>query len=405
VRSFHNYKLYFKVCGVCGIAMNLARFQLALNHDDPSIVVTGLKEFKDRIIRDHDVLLSYGYNGRSFTEPGILIKQPQHITGLLKDYIHSSPQLEELFILWKLPGREENTDLLIAHNQCWSAILHCAPSESKCCSDAVTRLLSECWRSIINQLSMSSTAVVHSTLGLLISMCRTSTQNSCDTYTKLISHATELHTLLQRGKSVSYELDSVKISTDSRYLVALLVYTLIWKCDVTALELVDNRGLLSRVTNGIQKDSIVTVMLTCTSINQLLISENVPVVVKAELISSSFLEKLLELSNSEMASEHEELAGSIESLLKAYTEALIHASGGKKSVGASVHGHMAVLIKLLSPQSDMSHREVPNHYPPHVVSGANIKSFIAYSVGASSSSASSLSLPAGRSSAMGSASS
>lgn len=342
--------------------MNLARFQLALNHDDPSIVVTGLKEFKDRIILDHSTLLSFGYNGRSFTEPGILVKQPQHVTGLLKDYIHSSPQLEELFILWKISGREENTDLLIAHNQCWSAILHCAISETKCCSDAVTRLLSECWRSIINQLSMSSTAVVHSSLGLLISMCRTSTQNCCDTYTKLISHATELHSLLQRGKSVSYELDSIKISTDSRYLVALLVYTVIWKSDAVGLELVGHRGLLSRVTNGIQKDHIVMVMLTCKSIYQLLVCDSVPVVVKVELISGSFLEKLLELSNSEMTSEHDELAECLDLILKAYTDALIHASGGKKSVGASVHGHMAVLIKVLSPQSDMSHREVVKSY-------------------------------------------
>ena len=343
--------------------MNLVRFQLALNHDDPSIVVTGLKEFKDRILGDHDAFLSFGYNGRSFRDGGILTKQPASICGLLKDYIQSSPQLEELFILWNLPGRNENTDLVITHTQCMAAVLHCASSHEKCCADAVARILSELWKSVVNQLSMSSTSVVHSTLGLLIAMCRSSAQNCRDTYTKLISQATELHILLQRGKLISYELDSIKHTTDSRYLLIILIYTNLLYCDVAmGLDILSPRNLFSRAVNGIHKDPIANVMLICTGISQLLSAETIPLAVKVELIDSSFLQKLLEVPTLDIATDNSLLLSLIPSILRTYTDILLYATGGKKATSPAVHGHINVLIKHLKPTSDTAHREVRGIY-------------------------------------------
>ena len=102
--------------------MNLSRFQLALNHDDPVIVIKGLTLFREQILLDHGWKQTLGYCGVSLIST---IDRTPAIGNLLKSYLASSPQLEELFILWSLPGRGEVNELIVAHMSCLASIFFC----------------------------------------------------------------------------------------------------------------------------------------------------------------------------------------------------------------------------------------------------------------------------------------
>lgn len=325
--------------------MKLGRFQLALNHEDPNIVIQGLNEFTQKILYEHNAIESFGYNGRSLlTYQSLKTNFPTDIKGLLHDYLLSSPQIEELFVLWKIPGRNDNSDLIIYHTQCLAAILHCAKSDARCCSRIVTRILSEFSRSLSNQLTMGHLSIVHSTLGLLLSMCSSSQQNCRDTYQKLINHLTPLQTLLQKGKSVSTETGGKKVQTDSRHLIVLLVLVTLYHSDFTmGNELIASKGLFNRVVNGIHKDSFDTINQFFHGLDEILNSEIVPDNIKVNIIDSASLTKILGVSD-----EHNK---SFRKLLSTYCHILINVKSNSVS-------KMHLLIKTLTPHIDLFHREV-----------------------------------------------
>jgi hypothetical protein len=340
--------------------MNLARFQLALNHEDPEIATKGLNEFREKILVDHNATVTFGYNGRpARASYDFFSEHPNEVVGLLKDYIQSSPQVEELFILLQLPGRTENVSLVVAHTACISAILHCGKSNSRCCDSIVSRILSEFSRTFSNQLTTSHTSIVHCTLGLFLAMCRTSPQNARDAYNRLVSHTSSLNSLLQKGKSVSFEGDdNFKISTDSRYLIILLVFTLLLHADgVISSELLTHRGLFSRVTNGILKDSPPTLRLICSSVLSLLSLSSVPFSTKVDLIDPAFLQKLIEVNRSEDS----EISSLVDSILIDYANHIAYVSGGaakKQQGGGLVNNKVYMLLKALQPHCNTFHEQV-----------------------------------------------
>ena len=72
------------------IFMNLARFQISLNHNDPDVVAKGLEEFQSQALWDlscsADSSCRYGYYGRSCinewrkTTPDSIIQRILHPT-------------------------------------------------------------------------------------------------------------------------------------------------------------------------------------------------------------------------------------------------------------------------------------------------------------------------------------
>jgi hypothetical protein len=335
--------------------MKLARFQLALNHEDPKITIQGLHEFYDKILHDHNAIESFGYYGRSIYPSQKLDTSTSsgEVKGLLKDYLLSSPYLEELFILWKIPNRNENLDLVVVHTQCLAAILHCAKSDQRSCDRIVSRLLSEFSRAISNQMTLGQQNILHATIGLLFAMCSSSSQNCRDTYQKLINHLHPLQTLLQKGKVTTTEISGVRLQTDSRHLIILVVLVVFLHCDLMiGNELISHKGLFNRVVNGIHKDSPETVFQILQSSIEILNSPTVPYLMKVNMIDSSFLNKILDLND-----EHNVEAS--KKLLVSYCHLLVEGSGGRREGKVNMPmNRMTLLIKTLNPHIDIFHKEV-----------------------------------------------
>ena len=124
--------------------MNTARFLFCLNSDDPEIVAQGLEEFRDQVLVDHDAKVTYGYHGRGSTENVIETFLPRPViatVGMLASFIKSSPQLEELFVLWGLPGVDDDKSLSSSLMSCMAVILHVATSNSHFCTVIVNRII------------------------------------------------------------------------------------------------------------------------------------------------------------------------------------------------------------------------------------------------------------------------
>jgi GTPase SAR1 family protein len=214
--------------------ITVARFQVALNHEDPDIVSKGLLEFEKKVLEDNDCVESFGYNGRnanSNISNAVDPHFPVQITGVLSTFINSSPRLEELFVLWNLPGRDEYKLLSTNHTRCIAIILHIARSDRIFCDRIVSRIINEHAKSLQSQLSSGINHLVHASLGLILAMSRTSPENSRNVYVKLLSiFPSVIKTLSQRGKGVTWEFSDnnnnslsegnsqkiFKLSTDSR---------------------------------------------------------------------------------------------------------------------------------------------------------------------------------------------
>ena len=101
--------------------LNVPRFQLALNSEEPDIVKLGLRQFLQQILNEHGIEETFGTNSIKYIEgediESILYPTtPLKVQGLLKDYLEASPQIEEFFILWDLPGREYDADVYAISN-------------------------------------------------------------------------------------------------------------------------------------------------------------------------------------------------------------------------------------------------------------------------------------------------
>lgn len=240
-----------------------------MNHDDPKVVMLGLNDFRQQVVQDHGALQSIGYNGRS-SEENIDINTLLHpkvtdtVSGILSEYIAKSPQIEELFVLWTLPGRDEDRALSSAHVACIAAILHCAKSNVSFCNIIVSRILCDHLKSLHSQLASGNVELIHSTLGLLLAMVRTSSQNCKDVFQKLNLSSQALDAVVQKGKAVTWKStdQTHTMSTDSRLLVIVLVLLVLEAGDETAmLELFAERSLMRKIMHSIGRDSTETLKI------------------------------------------------------------------------------------------------------------------------------------------------
>lgn len=257
--------------------MNIQRFQLVLNNHDPKVVEQGLIEFTSRLFLDHPELhIHYGYHGRSyysyytmqnidkdsmndkiyqFLHPNTPIK----IQGILNEYLSKSPIIEEFFILWNLPSRDLDKSLSATHMQCISIILHCCiKSNIALCNTIVNRILNDHIKSLQHQLTSGNTSLVHATLGLIISMMRTSTQNCKDIYQKLNLASQSLDSIIQKGKSIKWvcksELNETML-TDSRSLMIIIVLLVLEVLDdAQILELFAEKSLIRKIMHSVSRD-------------------------------------------------------------------------------------------------------------------------------------------------------
>lgn len=332
----------------------LTKIQVALNHEDPAILLKGLDFFKKCILEDHHALISFGYKGRGDVDAVRDVLYPNHpndICGILKQFLLASPQLEELFVIWHLPGRDENRSLCASHMDCISAILHCSHSDHEFCKVVVHRILRECGKSLHMQLTSGNIPLVHSTLGLLVEICRTSDQNCRDTYQKLMLNASSLAALVQKGKGISFRRQSdgegdERMSTDTRYMMLLLILTLLRGADMPmASEIFAANSIFRKAYHNMFRDSAATVQLIIEGVALTLkgISGST-VKYKYALIDSSFLKSTLNLYDNE----DQNVGDCAHRFMTNFCSSMTH-----NSVTASV---VSCLVSTLHGHVDLRHR-------------------------------------------------
>ena len=170
--------------------MSLKKFQICLNHENPDIIRVGLDEFTDELLRDHSGYDSFRFCGyvptsgeqkndqndshEAYDETALSTNYMGEMKGLLLQYIKSSPNLEELFILWNLTGYEYDSRLCYSHMKCLAAIIFCTQSTPTVQKLVINRILSKFSTNIIRQLISNDVLMIQSTLQLLLSICKVS---------------------------------------------------------------------------------------------------------------------------------------------------------------------------------------------------------------------------------------
>jgi hypothetical protein len=335
--------------------MNLSRLQVVLNHDDPNLVSVGLSELSKQILLENNCIEDFGYMGRSLQYSSINGSSNPEVKGLLSTYIKSSPQIEEFFLLWDMPGIETNKQFCLSHISCLSAILFCTRG-STFAEKIANRIISDYSKSLISSLSSSNTSTVHSTLGLLIALSRVSSGIAKNVYSNIVKSCSILNQLLQKGKSIPWEHNNIKISTDSRYLIALLVFVLLRTLDADVCEdfLSNSRSLFFRVLNGQQTDPLETKELILRAV-----SEIVAMQLHLSMKCKVFDRQMIRYLASNVNSDHASIEDLSHNLLVTYANILVHMYGDKKAkTDKGAPSVMVAFSKELSPHLYIPHRQV-----------------------------------------------
>ena len=348
--------------------MNVQRFTFALQHEDPLVVASGLRTFSSLCLSEHESEQSFGYNGRGVVGSGVGGRG--RVKGLLAAYLRSSPRLEELFVLWGLPELDADRALAQALMQCLAVIFHCIVGEEAFCTDLVSRVLHEKSKAIKDQLASGSVPLVHATLGLVLSLLRTSAQSCRDAYDRcIIMSVPVLSTLSQKGKTVSWESSSSaagagdgggKLSTDSRTLIIILLLTLLQQADVNlANDLLGPSSLLRKITNTVDKDTPEGARLVLHGLHDWLRDcSHVALGTKVLLVDANFQQRLLEMYKS---STEESLHKPLHAFMLAYCHSLCEGirkkSGGPGATSVAHSGALQLIFKL-DAHLDTRHREL-----------------------------------------------
>lgn len=351
--------------------MNLSRFQLALNHDDPAVVSNGLNEFKVHVLVQHDAASSIGYHGRVCTKEVHANEimhplTPPAIQGLLLEYVRKSPQVEELFVLWALPGRDDDRALSAAHTSCIATVLHCSTSDASFCNAVISRILCDHIKSLHSQLASGNVELIHSTLGLLLAMMRTSQQNCKDVFQKLNLSNPTLDSVIQKGKTVNFQCAQHKhsITTDSRLLVIILVLLVLESSDATAvLELFAERSLMRKVMHSIGRDSMETLQIVLPGVVWALKQNPILAPHVHDIFDGATIRQLV-LLYSHKDDAAQVLVHSFLLDLLAFLKQPVTKRGKGPAGGASVAGSVSkccgYIAQHLQPHSDSRQEEVPH---------------------------------------------
>lgn len=229
--------------------MSLTKFQLCLNHENPNIVKTGLIEFSNQVLKDHDAIDSFGYNGRTYSNitqdllHQVCVFTP--VKGILQSYIQSSPRLDDLFILWQLSGRDDDDSLCIAHTRCISVLLFCTGSIPHLQKLIAMKLMNEYVSSIMIQLSKGSIELRKVSVGLLLGILRIKNEEMTNRVLDLILsdptlfkdqiQSSTASNLKQVQESASTE--DFQTSTDIRFMLLILFLTALSSANEAILSL------------------------------------------------------------------------------------------------------------------------------------------------------------------------
>ena len=335
----------------------LTRFQIALNSKDFSLITSELISFRDAILREHEIDKEsphcFGYHGRGFGNPLTPIF-PSSLTGSLAEYIDKSPQLEELFSVFNLVGRDENRPLSALHSEVLAIILFCCvKTQPSLASHTIYRLLQNHNKTLQHQISSGHTTLIHSTLGLLLSIARTSFQSSRDLFQRLILTSQGFSSLIQKGKVISFTReDGSKLETNSKSLFFLLLSTILLQGnDLIAAEVLSNSSSLYRkILYNITNDSSPGIrnILQCT--RHVLEHASINISLKMSILDGIFLDKLALL----YSHEEEEIQLSAHEFLTFYVAMLAKAIHGRKEL----FGLASLIIKKSTPHLDLRHKEV-----------------------------------------------
>jgi hypothetical protein len=266
----------------------------------------------------------------------------------------------------------------------------------------VNRVLHEFSRSIVSQLTSGDLRLVHSTLGLILAMCRSSIQNCRDTVQKLLNTSPNTYaTLLQQGKTITWEgpvaagaaasavsaaaaaatsstaaaatgsdgaveavatTPGVKLKTDARFLLILIVLTAVEAADYSIASELFSSGtsLLKRVTNAIHKDSTSTVKLVLECLMHFRRQSHIEQLLGSRILDPKFQNNLLMMYNCEDSQVQEV----VHAFLSNHCTHLASSMGkggpsGKKSAVQSNARNAAIqLLRSLEGHRDLRHREV-----------------------------------------------
>ncbi len=352
--------------------MNVSRFQLTINHEDPEVVRKGLDNFREQVLIDHNAVSSFGYCGRCESNELEFVlnsRKPLSIIGVLKAYLMASPQLEELFVLWSLPGRETDTELSAALMNCMAVILFCSSSDDKLSGIVSSRILHDCFKSVQSQLCSGNTHLIHATLGLLIAMISSTQQNCRDVYQRLTFSDSVFGVLIQKGKMVNWrdvtKANSNTFGTDSRTLIIIIILNFLVSVDESSIaKMLITDSTVRKVTHSINKDSLRVVQLVLNGIlYSIAKSDSVRQHIN-EMADSVFMQKLISLYRSD----DDALQNVVHDFVIRFCECLSQpilwggVSGKRKAVDFDASSITVAcignILKQLTPQSDDRHKLV-----------------------------------------------
>lgn len=159
--------------------MNLKRFQFAVNHQDPEVVLAGLNEFIQALVHEDERVgqwlqptvcnLTSEEVALPWTPADYDACQP-----MLSHFLASSPQAEEFFSLWQFPTIEYDHELCATTFDCLSVLIECLPKTSPSLSGIVYRINHVHVKFILFQLEKKKQQLRlrHSILRLLLAVMR-----------------------------------------------------------------------------------------------------------------------------------------------------------------------------------------------------------------------------------------
>ena len=294
------------------------RLQMSFNSSDAAIIKSGLEEFITQM--KTELGDSYGYNGRMVNSnedsenDSVNIEEMLHPKLLyasippaciLSLYLKASPRMDELFALWKLSETISDNMLYTMHVSALSFVLHFNRNDEDFCNDAITRILSDHLSLIMKNLSSGNIPLIHATLGLLITMSRSSSRNCQAVYQKIYFSASCFTSIVQKGKLVSSKtktkdqesVEKTYCETDSRLLLIILLLVLIESIDESQLdELLSgakHNSIVQKVTHSVNKDRIETLDIIFRGLLYLLKTKSTLQAFVSKIIDSICIQKML----------------------------------------------------------------------------------------------------------------
>lgn len=331
---------------------------------------------------------------------------PVDIDGILVKYLAASPEVEELFVIWSLPNRDLHLVLSIQHTATFSIIIHCLNCLKSKCDFALqvnvkiaNRIISNHYKAILNQLSSSSVELVHSTMGLLFSMCKISANICQAVYLKIISTSLQTFTsAIQSKQTVVYscinEHAHQTTTVEVQQLMTMILLLIIESCVVENSD--ESTSILDQILpapnqsyqsagSGSSKNSLLKKLLQHTvhtessliqrflMLNGLLYLLQYPALDQYLhiLYESVFIQKLLDMNRETLSIDDQ--SNLVQPFFLTLSHQLVQKCSSFKKNGQqsasynSVHGCATTIVRHLKAEAITEHKQVISvHSPPTI---------------------------------------